>query len=107
MSHVHLVIDIDHTLACAFESTKALKSALVVNPHLHYFLENNLIIDALMPHLLHPGVIEFIQYIFKIPHISLSFFSSAFEERNVIFVRELLIRSLGVDYYNKVKDSVS
>lgn len=99
---VHFVLDIDDTLASGFDE-KSFESY----KFLKWFKERNLVIHAIKPHILHPGVIEFIQYLFQIPNVRISFFSSGIEERNIPFVRELLTRSLGADRYEKVKDSVS
>ena len=85
-SSIHIVLGIDDTIAKRLHSKDALKEV-----QYDWFKERNLIIYAIHPHIIHPGAIEFIRFIIeKIPRSKLSFFSNAAEERNHLFVDELI-----------------
>jgi len=98
---IHVVLDLDDTVVTHTEE-KDLNS-----PGMKWFLENKLVIQAIVAHLIHPGAIELIQFIFSIPHVRVSFFSRGIEERNFLLVNALLSRALGVEVFNAVKDSVT
>lgn len=102
---IHIVLDIDGTLANGFHEEN-IQEVLKKYPHLQKLADENLFINAITPHLLHPGAIEFIQWIFQIPNVKVSFFSDAYEKRNTVFVQELLIRALGNDF-DTIKNTVS
>lgn len=100
---VHIVLDINDTLATGFiEEIESLKRL----PHLQRLMDENLFINSVFPYFLHPGAIELVQWIFQIPNVKVSFFSGYNEKRNTEFVKELLMRTHGDDF-NKIKDTVS
>ncbi len=103
-SPIHIVLDIDQVLANPFPKLN-LQTVLEENPYLKDFADKNLLINAIFPHMIHPGVIEFIQWIFKIPNVKVSFFSAHMEARNTELVKQLLILALGKDY-DIIKDNV-
>lgn len=94
---LHFVLDIDDTLARCLEN-KSIDDLVKTRPYLAWFINRNLIIDAVHPHLLHPGSIEFIQFLFQIPNVRISFFSSGSEERNSQFVENFLKRAFPSHY---------
>ncbi|NNM60182.1 MAG: hypothetical protein HKM04_10270 [Legionellales bacterium] len=57
-------------------------------------------------HYLFPGVIEIMQYLFANPNVEIAFFSSGDEKRNREFVEALLLKALGVDKYESIKEEV-
>lgn len=101
---VNIALDIDDTLAKCFEVAE---KEFDEYKFIDWFKKRNLVMNVIKPHILHPGVLEFIQYLFQIPDARISFYSSGKEIRNIPFVQELLTRSLGAERYEKVKNSVS
>lgn len=101
---IHIILDIDETLANGFDED--IYSFLNKFPHLNKFIANDLLINAIVPHFLHPGAIEFIQWLSEIPGVKISFFSSGDENRNTIFVQELLIRAFG-NKANSIKNKIA
>lgn len=92
---VDVVLDIDATLATG--STQDFKQ----------FPQDQIITAASYPHFIHPGVIEFIRYLYSPGlNIRVSFYSAGASERNLPFVKELLIRALGRARYNEIRTSV-
>jgi hypothetical protein len=90
IENLHFVLGIDDALAKEFyfqlEDLNAQK--FLAYP---WFKERGLVINALTAHVIHPGVIELIQYLLtKIPNTTISFYSSGAEERNKPFVEELI-----------------
>lgn len=98
---IHIVLDLDDTLATNTEEETINRSEM------KWFIDNKLIIQALAPHIIHPGAIELIQFLFSIPNIRVSFFSRGIEERNILLVNAILARALGVEGFTKVKDSIT
>lgn len=87
----HIILDIDEMLATDFVSpTKMQDFKYISNCG-----NSKRFLQALRPHFLHHGVLEFIKVLFNIPNIQLYFFSSDTEERNVVFVKELLKHVFG------------
>ncbi|MBA3660345.1 MAG: hypothetical protein H0W64_01315 [Gammaproteobacteria bacterium] len=101
---IQIVLDIDDVLATGFHSSN-LQKLLEDHPYLKDFEDLNLLINAVFPHMIHPGAIELIQWIFQIPNVNVSFFSSGEETRNTAFVKELLTLALG-DSFDKIKDNI-
>jgi len=101
---IHIVFDIDDVLATGFEQD--IQTLLVQYPYLIDFKNKNLLIEAIIPHMFHPGAVELLRWIFTIPNINVSFFSAGQEKRNLKFVEELLKLALGDDY-DSLKDDVS
>lgn len=101
LPHIQFVLDIDDTLAKQFYDAN--DAELKSSSYIQWFKDNNLLIDALKPHILHPGVIEFMQFLFEIPNARVCFFSSSDKERNHKFVAELLKRSHPNDYNSLLK----
>lgn len=101
---IHIVLDIDDVLATGFHNSD-IQKLLKDHPYLKEFADKNLLINAVLPHMIHPGAMELIQWIFQIPNVKVSFFSSGDETRNTTFVKELLTRALG-DRFDKIKDNV-
>ncbi len=87
-SPITIALDIDDTLG-----SMVLKDDLD-NDYISWFRENDLIVDAIEKHIIHPGVIEFIRYLYENPNIKFCFFSHGVAERNHPFVSQLLKRAL-------------
>jgi hypothetical protein len=102
---IHIILDIDDTLANGYQQEN-IQKVLQRYPDLQPLLGAKLFINAVYPHFVHPGAIELVQWILRIPNVKLSFFSSAIEERNTAFVQELLLRALG-NGFNDIKEAVS
>lgn len=95
-SCLQIVLDIDDTLAKR-------KSEL---SDLNWFQQRNLVIQAIQPHILRPGTLEFIRFLFSINNVRLSFFSAGDEKRNLLFVDELIMRACP-DNYHSVRPEIS
>lgn len=93
----NLVFDIDGTLAV--EDTFSPQSS-------RYLEKTGHIVTALKTHFVFPGVVELMQLLFKMPDVKVSFFSSGPQDRNELFVAELLKRALGEEQYHKVKNEI-
>jgi len=84
--------DIDHTAADArFEEKDDNVTA--------FFEKYGCIIEAKKTHYVFPGVIETLQLLFQMKDVRVSFFSAGHVARNRIFVRKLLVRTLGNEGY--------
>jgi hypothetical protein len=94
---INIVLDIDGVLAC--NTVENVKQAL-------FFKNKGAIMTAIKTHYLFPGVIEFIQFLFRRENIKVSFFSSGDKERNIIFVEQLLKLALQEQGYEEVKHKV-
>lgn len=86
--HIMIALDIDDTLASPIEEDDLKKN------YMSWFRENDLIVDAIAKHIIHPGVIEFIRYLYEHPNIKFCFFSHGEAKRNHPFVSQLLKRAL-------------
>ena len=106
MKKINVVLDIDDTIATGFDRSD-MESYQLENPWLSLFQKENLYVEAFRPHIIHPGVVEFIQILDKMPHVKIHFFSAGISERNTILVEKLLIRSLGEQRYTEIKDTVT
>ncbi|MFZ2315884.1 MAG: hypothetical protein WAW86_09550 [Gammaproteobacteria bacterium] len=96
---IDIVLDIDKTIAIPFEDRD------LPNKHvLNWFKENNLYIHAVTAHLLYPGTLEFIRYLFSIPNANVHFYSAGAQLRNCLFVKKLLKRALGQAEYEKIEE---
>jgi ankyrin repeat protein len=102
---LHLIFDIDNTLAQGF-SIDDLATLIKEKPYVAWFQNNNLLINAVHPHILFPGTLELMQYVFSIPQVKVSFFSAGERIRNKPFVAELLIRALGKSHYDQIRGNV-
>lgn len=94
---VHVVLDIDSVLACINAQSDQEAS---------FFLHNGAIIQAIKTHYIFPGVIEFLQLLFQMDHIRVSFFSAGSEKRNKTFVNQLLKIVLPQKKYKKTRKNV-
>jgi len=86
-----IALDIDDTLMSPV-SEKDLKK-----DYISQFLEKNLIITAIEPHIVHPGAIEFVRYLYYLCrtfNLTFCFFSHATVDVNLLRVPELLKRAL-------------
>lgn len=101
---INIVLDIDECIATAFDDD--ISKLDQQYPWVEIFKQNGLYIDAFKPHIIHPGVIELIQLIDKMPNTKLSFFSSTDKERNDILIEKLLCRALGKERYDAIKSQV-
>lgn len=97
---IDIVLDIDQTIAIPFENDAALPHQRI----LKWFKNNNLYIEASVKHLLYPGTLEFIRYLFSIPNVNVHFYSAGTQSRNVPFVKQLLENSLGQAKYKDIKE---
>lgn len=93
-----IVFDIDDTLAA--------HSSIEDEEKLHVLRKSMLIFAVEREHQVLPGVIELMQLLFSKDYINVAFFSSGVKERNTVFVKELLTRSLGEDKYLEVAPSI-
>lgn len=91
---LHVVLDIDDCIASGFERD-SVATVLKEYPALDNFARRDLFIQAVYPHMLHPGVVEFIRTLDRWPQTQLSFFSGGARERNDVFVEALMARALG------------
>lgn len=87
-TRIMIVLDIDDTLA-----SPVFKDDLDKD-YMSWFRENDLIVDAIEKHIIHPGVVEFIRYLYENPNIRFCFFSHGEVKRNDLFVSGLLKRAL-------------
>lgn len=94
-----IVFGIDDILA-AHESPKP-------NDKLYLLRKSAIIVAAKTEHQIFPGIIELIQYLYSKDSINVAFFSSGTKERNVEFVKELLIKALGREKYNQIEDTLT
>lgn len=97
---INVVFDIDETIATGFPDTKEDE----IPEWAKIFKVNDLYIDAIAPHIIHPGVKELIQFLDKM-NVKISFYSSGPKERNEIFVEKLLCKALGEKRYQELKKS--
>lgn len=56
---------------------------------------------------LFPGVIPLLQFLIEQPHVDIAFFSAGTKERNTEFVKKLLIRSAGMEKYQRIRNNIS
>lgn len=104
MPTINIVFDIDDSIATGFG--RDINQLEQDHPWIILFKKCNLYVDAIKPHIIHPGVIEFIQLIDKMPNIKISFFSSAIKERNSTLVEKLLCFALGKARYEAIKNQI-
>lgn len=97
MEPVNVVLDIDGVLCCNSVRSKEAAS---------FYLRKGAIISAIKTHYVFPGVIEFLQLLFRTENIRVSFFSSGDRQRNEMFVEEILKCAIGKEGYEKVQKSV-
>lgn len=101
---INIVFDLDDTIVTGFdEEGEALEKK---HPWINLFKKNNLYLEAIKPHIIHPGVIELLQLLDTIPNVKISFFSSGIKERNEILVEKLLCQSLGKTRYESIKNQI-
>lgn len=92
----NFIFDIDGILCCHEADEKSST----------YFLRKGAVLTVDTTHYIFPGVIECMQLLYSTPNVRVSFFSSAKEDRNVPFVKQLLLTALGKERYAEVADSV-
>lgn len=97
---IDIVLDIDRTIAMPFDNDDLLPHRRILN----WFKDNNLYIEASVKHLLYPGTLEFIRYLFSIPNANVHFYSAGSQSRNMPFVKQLLKRALGQAQYEVIKE---
>lgn len=95
---INVVLDIDGVLAC----TKAKDVQ-----HAAFFKNRGAIITAIKTHYLFPGVIEFMKSLFQTEGVRVSFFSAGQEERNRLFVDELVKLSVPEEKYAELRSQVT
>jgi hypothetical protein len=101
-----VVLDIDETLAVCYVVGSE-DELLLTCPNINWFMQNNLyLVAAGTPHILLPGVIEFIQYLHEELKLKLTFFSAGSQERNQEFVEQLLSRAFDKEKYNEICSSI-
>lgn len=98
---INIVLDIDYVLATPLEELGLDRFFI------QWQKKQRLILNAGMDHILHPGVLEFIRYLYQMPNVRICFFSAGLKERNKDFVEKLLIKALGDERYQEIKDQVS
>ncbi|MBA2649400.1 MAG: ankyrin repeat domain-containing protein [Legionella sp.] len=105
MQNKTIVFDIDSTIATGFEgmSPATLEREY---PWVSIFKRNGLYIDAIVPNIIHPGVVELIQYIDKMPNTRMSFFSARDEKIINPLVEKLFCLALGRPRYEAIKDQI-
>lgn len=93
----NVVFDIDDVLAVSeIEKSNISK----------FFEEKGLVLTAIKTYYVFPGVIEMMQLLFSMPDVRVSFFSSAHQNRNELFVEKLLERALGCERYIEIKKKI-
>lgn len=103
--NINIVFDIDDSIATGFyddDFSKLEKRHSWVS----IFKNKGLYLDAIKPHIIHPGVIELIQLLDKMPNMRMSFFSGGAKERNQILVEKLLCLALGQKRYNSIQNKI-
>lgn len=76
-------------------------------PELAAFIEQHgMVVSAIVPHYVPPGIKEFIRLLFQTGELQVSFFSSGAKIRNDLFVQELLRQSLGENADIDLEDRV-
>lgn len=105
IKNITIALDIDDTIATGFEEDDISKIEKQ-HPWVPIFRRKGLYLHALVPHIIHLGVPEFIRFLDNMSNIRLSFFSSGIKERNEIFVKELLCLSLGQQRFEAIRDKV-
>lgn len=101
LPNINVVFDIDNCIATGFDNDDISKLEQEES-YITNFKKNRLYIEANKPHIIHPGAIEFIQLLDRIPSIKISFFSSAID--NDSRVEQLLCLALGKERYNVIKN---
>jgi hypothetical protein len=96
-SRLHFVLDISGNIATTLDQYNSLHSV-------DYFIKNNFFLSTTvnereLTHILHPGCIEFIQYLQALPNVIFSFFSDHSQEYVSGFVKALLTKTFGADYH--------
>src|SRR6185437_510731 len=94
---IYIIFDIDEVLATILTENQEEGSFF------DWFNTRNLIINAILPHIIHPGVVELMQYLFDLPNVNVRFFSAGMKIRNELFVEKLLIRALGKEKCDAIK----
>lgn len=105
MKNITITFDIDDSIATGFYEDDISKIEKK-HPWVSLFRSKGLYLHALKPHIIHPGVLELIQFLDTIPYVRMSFFSSGIKERNELLVPELLCLSLGKKRYESIQDKV-
>ena len=105
-----IVLDIDGTLTTVISDSDLTNQQNAYFQHIQKELPDRLIPisinNQIYPHLIHHGVLEFIQYlIVHTPH-KLAFFSSGVSQRNEVFAVELLRRSFPESYFEQLADKI-
>lgn len=103
---LHVWLDLDKTLVNGLPGIDKIEQAVKYYPFLSFAAKQNLMIDACFIHLIHPGAIELLQYLFRVAKVKVSFFSSGEESRNTPLVKALLTRALGALEYQDIKGQV-
>lgn len=92
---VRFVLDIDGILTLLLNRPEGdFKELAEKAPHLKWFVDRNLLIQAFGMYLLYPGTVEFIQYLHRIPQSLVVFYSGGADDRNLLFVKQLLSKAI-------------
>lgn len=100
MSSLNVVFDLDNTLVVYTKCFASKKT--------HEFLRDSggvLVVEGFIYYIL-PGVSELLRHLFQQADVRVSFFSAGTRSRNEELVQSLLQLCLGLETYNRVKDSV-
>ena len=94
----NVVLDIDHVLATC-DSIQTPEEAL-------FFRQRGAIVTAIKTHYVFPGVLEMIKGLYAMEDVRTSFYSAGSQERNRVFVDQLLERALPTEVSSRAKKEV-
>jgi hypothetical protein len=100
MPNTTVALDIDEAIANGLPNAANLEADYQL---VSRFQKNGLYIEAILPHIIHPGVIEHIRLLDK-HGIRIVFYSSGDPVRNKLLVEQLLCLALGNARYEELKD---
>jgi hypothetical protein len=112
MREIYIAFDIDDTIAHGFDTHENSAELEKREPWIKFFQKKGLLIDAVTPHILCPGIIELLQFLYQLPNetfdvsVKVSFISTGEKKRNELFVKNLLCLALGQEKYELVKDDI-
>jgi hypothetical protein len=101
MPKITVVLNINDCIASGFDSDP--NELAKKSPWVSTFKQKGLYLEAPNPFIIHPGVIEFIQYLDKQHNIRLAFYG---DKRNNLFVKELLCLALGQGRFDELRDQL-
>lgn len=106
LSNIQIWLDLDNTLVNGLPGIDRIAQVVKYYPYLDFAAKQNLMLDACFIHIIHPGVLELLQYLIRVVKARICFFSSGEDSRNTPLVNALLTRALGALDYQAIKQNI-